>query len=531
MDLSKISIEARTRSAWEALDLGFVLARAWWKPLFLSWFLPALCVFLPLLLLWGNSEWLPWLIVWWLKPLFDRGPLYIASRRLFGDDLALSELFRELPRLYRTEAFQWLTIRRFSVTRSFDMPLTLLEKVKGKQRASRQQVLHRSYAGAASWLTVVCVHVEAILFFATFVFIALLIPEQIQIDYWGLFIGEDTLFIYAAHVCTFIIMSIVGPFYALSGFAMYISRRIDLEAWDIEIRFRHLVEKQKSKNTLLGASASALLLGVLSFAIITPQAVWAQSDLFEPEIQSVFDDANPPSQPVAEFIHEPAIGEQAKTKITTILDGEQFHQIESVSGWRLKNTQSEESEVPGWLVSLIEFFENHAEFFGALGKILAFPFKYIEYLLILLALVIVVLIIYKFRKPIQNFIKQTQQESLQHEPPKVMFGLDVTRESLPEDVPSEALNLWQQGKYRESISLLYRALLTELIHQHGFTFADSDTEGECVATVKVRGDLALSRYTMTLTGFWQNLAYGHILPETSDVVHLCDGWREVFTHE
>ena len=44
MNLSKISVQVRPRNPYEAIDLGFVMARRWFIPLVLLWLIPALPV-------------------------------------------------------------------------------------------------------------------------------------------------------------------------------------------------------------------------------------------------------------------------------------------------------------------------------------------------------------------------------------------------------------------------------------------------------------------------------------------------------
>jgi hypothetical protein len=49
--------------------------------------------------------------------------------------------------------------------------------------------------------------------------------------------------------------------------------------------------------------------------------------------------------------------------------------------------------------------------------------------------------------------------------------------------------------------------------------------------VRTFGDEGLSDYTQRLTLCWQQLAYGHRLPESELVIALCEQWRQVFQHE
>src|SRR3546814_1462264 len=71
--------------------------------------------------------WIAWLAMWWLKPLFDRIPLFVLSRAVFG----------ETPTTRQTLAAQrswgWramrghLLWRRISLVRALSLPVDLLE--------------------------------------------------------------------------------------------------------------------------------------------------------------------------------------------------------------------------------------------------------------------------------------------------------------------------------------------------------------------------------------------------------------------
>ena len=105
------------------------------------------------------------------------------------------------------------------------------------------------------------------------------------------------------------------------------------------------------------------------------------------------------------------------------------------------------------------------------------------------------------------------------------FGLDVTPESLPENVTQQALRLWREGASREALSLLYRASLSRLIDRYELAFRSSHTEAECAALVRAHGIESLSEYFWELTQTWRRLAYGHQLPSEGDLQALCEGWN------
>lgn len=236
MDLSQLQIKARQRSPWEAVDLGFVVARNWYKPLFVVWVIPPFVLFFILNVAFWDTPWIASVVVWWLKPLFDRLPLHIASRRLFGGDVTVSATLKGMLGIFREQWFASLTWRRFSPSRSHDLAITCLEKLNGEQRRRRISVMHITSGSPAMWLTILCYHLEIAIACAIFVAFLLFVPENtdVQILPW---IAEGSLWFQRIFNFLYLIAAaLIAPFYCMSGFMLYISRRIDLEAWDLEIR-------------------------------------------------------------------------------------------------------------------------------------------------------------------------------------------------------------------------------------------------------------------------------------------------------
>lgn len=534
MDLSKICINPRQRNPWEAVDLGVVLTRLWWPKLFLSWLIPASIVYLPLTALLGEYFWLAYFVVWWLKPIFDRAPLYIASRQLFGEEPSLVEVLRALPKLYRLDLIPWLTYRRFSFTRSFDMPLTVLEQLRGSARASRIGVLHRKYSGVAGWLTIILIHVEMLLMFGFMSLFVLMIPENIDIDYMALAADADSIAMWAYHIISFLMVCSVAPFYALCGFCLYISRRVDLEAWDIEIHFRHLAAKHKAKQLRVkNAHGFAPLLLAAGLAITTslaPEPVMANSMVEQASTQSATS-----SEPASDS--EAIAPELVATKdaIIVILERNEFHQYETTSRWRLKEQEAkQDEEIPEWVIRAIQRLVEWLASFdwdddpNTAGKS---PVILLELLLWGALIALVVYVIYRYRNSIAGVIRLSNRgQTFEAETPETLFGLDVRKDSLPSDIPLDVQRLWEDGKPREAIGLLYRGFLGTLLHDYHCKFRDSYTEGECVQVIVALGRKELTDYAHDLTLVWQNLAYGHREPAQEKVQALCVRWRELFTH-
>lgn len=513
MDLSKLVIEPRVRNGWEAIELGVILARRWWLPLLTVWLVPSLVLYLLLSFLFSDITWLAIVVVWWLLPLWERLPLVLMSRALFEEPIAIGATLRRCLSIYKTDCIASLTWRRFSFTRSCDMPVTVLEGLRGDARARRLKVLHHRTSNAAGWLTCCCVLVEILWASGFWAIVSLLIPEELQFDWLGFLFGTQQL--NWSHYCSatvYLALLLISPFYVAAGFSIYISRRIELEGWDIEIRFRHLVEKfQKQHHTrIANGKAAAWLLPLIVVGAMQICGPPAQAQTQEPR--------EPPF--VREYygaVGESPVATEAKDKITDILSGEEFHHTQTDSGWRLKRRNEDnklDDEQLNRLTSLDKLMTRIAEVF--------------EVLVWISLAALVLFLLFKYRERLLSLIGRFETPAPQAKAPEILFGLDVREESLPDDVPTQVLQLWRDGAYREAVGLLYRATLSALIHEYAFSFYDGYTEQECIIVVRNGNDEALTDYVARLTKVWQMLAYAHHVPQTDDIEQLCQRWPDYF---
>ena len=174
-----------------------------------------------------------------------------------------------------------------------------------------------------------------------------------------------------------------------------------------------------------------------------------------------------------------------------------------------------------------DFSSQTKSFFGTSAKI-------IEFGLWVVFISISIYLVYRYREQLLKFIDRYspyQKKTQTSKAPDVMFGLDIRRDSIPQNVPEQVQALWANGESREALGLLYRATLSSLIHTYNFNFCDGDTEGECIAVVKTRNDELLSNFMLNVTLCWQSVAYGHRLPAKDTVNVLCEQWRQVFPFE
>ena len=107
-------------------------------------------------------------------------------------------------------------------------------------------------------------------------------------------------------------------------------------------------------------------------------------------------------------------------------------------------------------------------------------------------------------------------------PPTHVRDLDIRPESLPDDIGAAARQLWQGGQQRGALALLYRGLISRLVHVYGAPIRGSSTEGECLALAAPRLGESPQRYASRLISIWQLAVYGGHEPPADAVFALCD---------
>ena len=109
--------------------------------------------------------------------------------------------------------------------------------------------------------------------------------------------------------------------------------------------------------------------------------------------------------------------------------------------------------------------------------------------------------------------------------PSFVRDLDIRPESLPADIGAAARQLWDSGEHRSALALLYRGLLSRLVHVHRVPIKDSSTEGDCLALANRHlRDEERKVYVANLVRLWQRAVYGGESVATESVHALCDGF-------
>ncbi len=498
MMLNNTTAHIRPRNPYEAIDLGTSMVRQWWQALWLIWF----SVSLPFALffwfvLYDYRTWAVFAL-WWLKPLWETPVLHFIAKKLFQGDTTAKQIIKTTPRLLMRDLLLKITVRRFSITRSFDMPVSELEHLKGAKRNKRLNVLHRTSSSAAIWLTVVGAHIESIIVFGFISLAWLFIPEYMafNLDIFDLIIDED--YELYRFLFSYIAMSLIGPFYVACGFCLYINRRTILEGWDIEIRFKQLI--QRVGHSTVGICAALMFTFIVGASAFPGNAIATEQPLQQQNTPELY------------------TPKKSREDIINILESDDFNVIEMEEVYLRKDRHEpkEEDEQPD--SALLE----------KLSKIFAMVAQSIEVILwgVFIALVIYLLIkLNQYRLTRAGRIKNKAPVSV----PDSLFGLDLRKESLPENILEAAKNFWQKQQFREAYSLLYRGALIYIAHDKNIPLHESFTEEECVARFQEHDDGLAPLFFAQLTQQWQTVAYGHQIPGTSVFTTTYDGWHFHFS--
>jgi hypothetical protein len=249
VQLNDIQAVVRPRTPWESIDLGFSMVQQWWKPLYKLWFAFMLPYFLLIFCIFGlfyQNFLIAILILWWLKPVYDRILLHFFSRALFGEQPTIRQTVKILPRLlFKTHLFWALTLWRLELARSFNLAIWQLEGLRGKKASQRRRLLQTNTLSPAVWLLIVCMHFELVLQFSLFVFVYLMLPITENSTFFYTVFFEEALWVdILSVIVTFLIISLIEPLYVAAGFALYLNRRTHLEGWDIELIFRRIAARK-----------------------------------------------------------------------------------------------------------------------------------------------------------------------------------------------------------------------------------------------------------------------------------------------
>ena len=239
MQIDALAVRLRPRSSLEAADLGIRVCQSTARSVYCCYALAAV----PLMALaLGSVEiapWLPGTIIWWAKPWLDRTIVFVLSRAAFGQKTSPVDVWKAQGQVWWSQfLFTW-TVRRLSPWRALTQPVYQLEGLSFWPSRSRVRQIRRRNAGAAFMVMSAFSLCEWGLTASLLSLLYWFAPTGQAPDVLGLLAGEAPAWFSLELAAIYAIVVIfLEPFYVASGFGMYLNRRAELEAWDIEQEFR-----------------------------------------------------------------------------------------------------------------------------------------------------------------------------------------------------------------------------------------------------------------------------------------------------
>ncbi|HVF35633.1 MAG TPA: DUF4129 domain-containing protein [Candidatus Saccharimonadia bacterium] len=502
MRLDAITVALRARPNWESVDLGVALAREHAARIWPAW----IAVTLPVALVASaiglalDAVWVGGLLLWWLKPWFDRIPLHVMSHAVFGVVPSVRETIAAQWRMPWRAMLGWLTWRRLHPGRALLLPVDLLEGARGARRSERVRVLSRGPGGTSALLTVVCVHVESMLAISCVGVVLLFVPVEFLDEsakaMWRTLVEDPPRWAQVLlNLDWWLAMTLVEPFYVGAGFGLYLDRRTELEAWDIELSFRKLAQR-------LSQGFAVLLVLVAACA---PLAAGAASAPSQPVAAAVA--KAPPAPSLAALLERPVPpgGDEfadavAETYLDPALDPKRSVYVWEPRGKRGNDTAA---RTPAWLSALAGTFALLAE--------------YGLWLLVAIALLLLAWRRESWLSPVRRMLARAPA-------PVPTFDAIPGPEPTVDDPVARVRELMDAGQPRAALALLYRSTVVRLAERLGSPLPPGATERDCIVRARGLGDGIAVQNLTRLVAAWRAAAYGGRLPPRDELDALLADW-------
>ena len=471
----------RHRSRWEAVDAGLLMWRENFSVLLIVFALPLwICAF-ALRIIPDNFRYLSWLILWLLRPLFERPVLHVISVRFFEKSAGIKRLCRGLFKTMFRGLAGDLTWRRFSPLRAAMMPVRTLEALKFRQTGERRRTLKKGRLGFCSILTLWALTMEVVLLGGG-IFFCYIMLELIQ---GGLFNSIKDIFeswellIYAAWCIN---SMLVGSLYVCMGFSLYLNCRVELEGWDLEILFRGLAEKNKRKNP-----SRVLVMVFFALALLLPCGNTAAEEAID-NGQGAVSNGQVPLDALAEILASPDFGGMR-------------------DGWGIRLKQDRDKTQPDLNLNINPFLEK-------IKQTIAFILRMG---LIGLIVFLAVLIFLRIRKSLGGRSIYKKNAAIQ-----AIQGADNLS---PQTLLAQSLDYFSCGQLRQAWGLCIAALFRALTLYRGIAFPPGATEYDCLNVA--RHALPSQADSLSIAvNHWIAYAYaGRLPPQDSymEAVAYCRG--------
>lgn len=511
MKLEAARVELRPRSPWEAMELGLALVRRHARDIWRPWALATLPLFAAFnALAWSlDAMWLATLAMWWLLPLFDRIPLLVLSRAVFGPAPGARDTLAAQPRLGACGTPARLAWARFSPWRWIAMPVELLEGVGGDALRQRRRLVADGIQGHAFLLALAGLGFAAALLLSLLMLVLLFVPAELLPEsarvMWTLLVDTPTRAgMLAVNLALWLALSAIEPFMVGAGFGLYLARRARIEAWDIELALRRMRAR-------LAARAGASLPGfALPFALALTLALPPAPAAAQPaqrlqehgeHLRHLPPKAQPAERPAgdgdtlrqvfgdAALRDDPAFRQAVRRAHEDPL----LDRSRTVYQWEPRNPRkAERRDLPPWL-----------QVVGRLVAVVAESGLWI--LLGLLALVLAL--------TARHWWPWMQRlQAAARPPPETTTAPVAEPVRLPDDLVAEARRQWREGRPRRALALLYRGSVEAMAERIGVALVPGATEAQCLRASRRLPEEADRSAFARVVRVWQQAAYAGRMP-------------------
>ena len=478
------ALSLRRRSVWEAADSGVLLWRnsfVYFIPFFAVpvWIIACGLRFLP-----GNYYYLSYLILWWLKPLFDRLALHVVSRRFFSTRTYAAD--RELR-----SGLLWSMVRglagdllwrRFSPYRASRMPVRVLERAGGSQYKLRKRALIPGGTNFCSIISAFGLAAEAALLFGEIAFTAIAVRMLLPASSGFL---QDNLsfagiFVFAAFCFNYIL---VESLYVCMGFGLYINSRVEVEGWDLQLLFQKFAaageherkqghEPGQNRMTVTPDKTAAILCFFLAlFLAPASRVICAEQNTASVEAVDLSpEDSDFPDEGYVEFFPRdfPVPEPWALDNLSEILASADFGSEKE--GWEIRLKQS------GPPPDMPEI--NFSPWMETLKKLLGYMLRFFVILAIAAFLGFSLFWLLKNRRtafPGRRSFRFRRGEG---------YANPLHAPEYPETIFARSELLFNQGSYREAWAACLSGCIGAYRQYRSLSFPQNATEYDCLALVQ-----------------------------------------------
>ena len=239
MQLEALALRMRPRAPLEAADLGVRLCQDAARSVYACYAVAYVPIVALAVASFEIASWLPTLFLFCSKPWLDRTILFVLSRAAFGQPTTVRQLWEARRQVWGRQLLLTWTWRRLSPWRSFTQPVYQLEGLPFGKVGKRVKQVRGRKRGTALAMMAAFAMAETCLGFTLLSLLVWFAPTEaagnlIEV----LFDPTSELFEVSMAVAYAIVIAFLEPFYVAAGFAMYLNRRAELEAWDVEQELR-----------------------------------------------------------------------------------------------------------------------------------------------------------------------------------------------------------------------------------------------------------------------------------------------------